>query len=224
MTAINQGDAFAIQSNPETLIDFSSFNDAELQLLVQQAREELIRRRRIAEAPEFIQDMLVTNQREQGEPGDPWVRPTHALNAYPYGWVVTHESKTWRSTTPGNVGEPGVSGWREQVPEGEAPPEWVQPAGAHDAYGVGERVLWEGQVWFSTREANVWAPPEGWAMENPPEPEPDPGTGEMPWEAGISYQPGDKVSYEGIVYECRQAHTGQAGWEPPNVPSLWLAV
>lgn len=212
------------RQDPDALVDFAQFDDSQMRLLVQQVRAEIDRRARVAAAPQVLQDMLTASQAAHGESGDPWVQPTHALNAYPYGWVVTHDGKTWRSTTPGNVQEPGVSGWREQAPEGEAPPEWVQPAGAHDAYGIGERVTWEGEVWFNTREHNAYPPPEGWAMENPPEPEPDPGTGEMPWEAGISYQPGDKVSYEGIVYECRQAHTAQAGWEPPNVLALWIAV
>ena len=35
---------------------------------------------------------------------------------------------------------------------------WVQPVGAHDAYQVGDRVTYEGQVWESTVKDNVWAP------------------------------------------------------------------
>jgi hypothetical protein len=44
------------------------------------------------------------------------------------------------------------------------------------------------------------------------------------WAAGVSYQVGDLVTYAGLSYSCRQAHTSQAGWEPPNVPALWLAI
>jgi chitin-binding protein len=42
------------------------------------------------------------------------------------------------------------------------------------------------------------------------------------WATGVSYKIGDLVSYNGSVYECRQAHTSLVGWEPSNVPALWL--
>ncbi|MBD0707147.1 MULTISPECIES: carbohydrate-binding protein [unclassified Streptomyces] len=41
------------------------------------------------------------------------------------------------------------------------------------------------------------------------------------WAVGTAYKAGDKVTYGGVSYVCLQAHTGQAGWEPPNVPALW---
>ncbi len=44
----------------------------------------------------------------------------------------------------------------------------------------------------------------------------------QPWAAGKSYLVGDIVSYGGKNYECRQVHTSIPGWEPPNVPALWL--
>lgn len=37
-------------------------------------------------------------------------------------------------------------------------PEWVQPAGAHDAYNKGDRVWHNGQIWESLIDANVWEP------------------------------------------------------------------
>ena len=45
------------------------------------------------------------------------------------------------------------------------PADWVQPTGAHDAYGKGDRVMFNGDVWESTTDANVWEPdvyPDGW--------------------------------------------------------------
>ena len=42
-----------------------------------------------------------------------------------------------------------------------------------------------------------------------------------PWVAGKAYAVGDKVTYNGIVYEVRQAHTSQAHWPPPIVPALF---
>jgi chitodextrinase len=40
----------------------------------------------------------------------------------------------------------------------------------------------------------------------------------------VSYRTGDIVTYGGGHWQCRQAHTSIAGWEPPNVASLWLAI
>lgn len=47
--------------------------------------------------------------------------------------------------------------------EPDAIPEWVQPSGAHDAYKTGDRVLYQGKVYESTMDGNVWAPDvTGW--------------------------------------------------------------
>ncbi|GAA3186587.1 lytic polysaccharide monooxygenase [Dactylosporangium siamense] len=61
-----------------------------------------------------------------------------------------------------------------------------------------------------------------------PTPTPTPTTTTPPaggtWQAGTAYKVGDRVTYGGATYQCRQAHTAIAGWEPPNVPALWLRV
>ena len=44
-------------------------------------------------------------------------------------------------------------------------PLWSQPAGAHDAYSVGDAVEFEGTVYRSLTDGNVYSPamfPEGW--------------------------------------------------------------
>ncbi|MEV0823004.1 glycosyl hydrolase family 18 protein [Nonomuraea rubra] len=41
------------------------------------------------------------------------------------------------------------------------------------------------------------------------------------WAAWTAYAAGARVTYNGVEYECVQAHTSQPGWEPPNVPALW---
>lgn len=44
-------------------------------------------------------------------------------------------------------------------------PDFVQPTGAHDAYKIGDQVMFEGKVWESLIDANVWSPtayPQGW--------------------------------------------------------------
>ena len=37
-------------------------------------------------------------------------------------------------------------------------PEWVQPAGAHDAYAKGDKVTHSSKKWTSDVDANVWEP------------------------------------------------------------------
>ena len=50
------------------------------------------------------------------------------------------------------------------VPE-TGSPEWVQPLGATDAYNTGDIVSYNGALYISTIDGNVWAPdayPAGW--------------------------------------------------------------
>ncbi|SEL63867.1 chitinase [Stigmatella aurantiaca] len=42
------------------------------------------------------------------------------------------------------------------------------------------------------------------------------------WAAYVNYVAGDSVTYGGKGYDCRQPHQSLPGWEPPNVPALWL--
>ena len=59
---------------------------------------------------------------------------------------------------------------------------------------------------------------QGVPPTNPPtSPPPASGT----WQAGVTCQAGDQVTYGGAAYRCLQGHTSQAGWEPANVPALW---
>ena len=44
------------------------------------------------------------------------------------------------------------------------------------------------------------------------------------WAADTAYTVALRVRYEGKLYRCEQAHTSQAGWEPPAVPALWTEV
>lgn len=100
--------------------------------------------------------------------GDDWTQPLGAHDAYRMDAVVAHSGKTWESTTPNNVWEPGVSGWREKVAEGY--PAWVQPTGGHDAYNNGNRVSFEGTNYESRIDGNTWSPadyPAGWRVIDP---------------------------------------------------------
>ena len=44
---------------------------------------------------------------------------------------------------------------------------WVQPLGASDAYNTGDQVSYNGEIYESTIDGNVWAPdayPQGWKV------------------------------------------------------------
>lgn len=46
-------------------------------------------------------------------------------------------------------------------------PEWVQPLGASDAYNTGDIVSYNGELYRSTVDGNVWSPdtyPQGWEV------------------------------------------------------------
>ena len=44
------------------------------------------------------------------------------------------------------------------------------------------------------------------------------------WGADTGYAADIRVRYEDKLYRCVQAHTSQAGWEPPTVPALFTEV
>ena len=44
------------------------------------------------------------------------------------------------------------------------------------------------------------------------------------WTEGVTYAVGYKVRYLDKLWRVRQAHTGQAGWEPEVAPALWEQV
>ena len=44
------------------------------------------------------------------------------------------------------------------------------------------------------------------------------------WSASDKYSAGDRRRYDGVLYKCLQAHTGQSDWTPTAAPSLWAKV
>lgn len=142
-----------------TDVDWTTWSDEDLS----EANIEIdAERRRRASLEHIPQQMAQLNAQymessTEFDPGQPWVRPTAAYNAYPKGWIATHNEKQWESTVDTNVWEPGVSGWREHV-VGEEWPAWTQPTGGHDAYGVGDKVTHVSKHWSSNIDANVWEP------------------------------------------------------------------
>ena len=154
-------------------MDFTSMTEEELYNLIEDAKYELGRRQTLSEIDRQINEVLLTARAsgaiETPDEGASWVRPTGAHDSYALGDVVTHDGTTWVSTTPANVWEPGVSGWREKAGTdedgNEVPADWIQPTGTHDAYHTGDRVTFGGEVWESVIDNNTWSPtdyPQGW--------------------------------------------------------------
>ena len=44
------------------------------------------------------------------------------------------------------------------------------------------------------------------------------------WAYPVAYAEGDRRSYGGKVYKCRQAHNSQADWTPDKTPNLWAVI
>ena len=112
-----------------------------------------------------------------------WQQPTGAHDAYNIGDIVLYKDKLYKSLINGNVWSPDVypMGWEETddsespvvPPEEEDPdtplsyPDFVQPTGAHDAYKKGDIVKYNGTLYKSLIDGNVWSPdayPQGWEV------------------------------------------------------------
>lgn len=98
----------------------------------------------------------------------------YSPEAYPQGWEevtaagdpdTTPEPET--PTEPGTEQEPGQETETGGEETGETVPAFTQPTGAHDAYQTGDRVIYNGQIYESTIDNNVWSPdthPQGWQL------------------------------------------------------------
>ena len=92
-----------------------------------------------------------------------WVQPapdpeTGEWLSYPKGRVVAHNGQLWKSTTDGNVWEPGISAWHNEPEIEGVDPIWIQPTGTHDTYPLDFIVTHNDKRWKSTNAANVWEP------------------------------------------------------------------
>lgn len=118
---------------------------------------------------EILNDVLDILTDEQAET-IPQLYPEWAIDtSYAVGKRVRYQDKLYRCVqahTSQEGWEPPVTPalWTRTAAEGEIP-EWVQPTGAQDAYNKGDKVRYEGSVYESTVDGNVWSPtdyPQGW--------------------------------------------------------------
>ena len=122
-------------------------------------------------------------------------------------------------------------------------PLWVQPLGATDAYNIGDIVSYNGKLYKSIINANVWAPdvyPAGWEEYtestgggdsgetgggSTTEPETPPAETipdfVQPTGAHDAYKKGDKVKFEGKVYESL---IDANAYSPSAYPAGWKEI
>jgi hypothetical protein len=64
----------------------------------------------------------------------------------------------------------GPALWSLAAPEtvgGTGTKEWARPEGAHDAYSIGDKIMFEGAEYESATNGNVFSPaeyPAGWTL------------------------------------------------------------
>lgn len=115
----------------------------------------------------------------------PYVAPQGTRGMYQTSEVCTEGGIIYSSTIDNNVWQPSAypQGWEEidisggvisqpeepeePTPEPEEPkyPDFIQPTGAHDAYHIGDRVIYNGKLYECILDGNVYSPddyPQGW--------------------------------------------------------------
>lgn len=105
-------------------------------------------------------------------------------------------------------------------------PVWAQPSGAHDAYNTGDVVNYNGTLYESLVDGNVWAPDVYEAAWKKVQDGGDAGGGDIqewvqPSGAHDAYKKGDLVRYNGKVY--RSKIDGNT-WAPDAYPDGWEVV
>lgn len=129
------------------------------------AAEAELRRRAILEQQEQrLDDMCLEWLDATGaRQGDDWVQPTGLLGAYPRGWQVEHDGRSWRSTVPGAVLPPGAGQWEETSEE--PVPYWVP-----GDYTQGSLAQAAGRVWEAITDIDDGPSPStfpgGWRPVN----------------------------------------------------------
>lgn len=112
-------------------------------------------------------------------------------------------------------------------------PAWVDPGTDHAAmYLRGDEVAHDGAVWRSEHPGlNHWEPGTTgvdyriWRdVTHDVLPLPDEPDTPAEWQVGVVYVPGDRVTYNGQVYEVVQEHTSAEHWLPDALPALYVAV
>ncbi|MET9626594.1 lytic polysaccharide monooxygenase [Lentzea sp. NPDC006480] len=100
-----------------------------------------------------------------------------------------------------------------------------QRTGRHLIYSIWQRVVGSAEAFYTCSDVDFGGGTNPPPTTTNPTPPPTTTTTAPPpsgtWAAGTTYAIGNRVTYNGVGYECQLAHTAIAGWEPPNTPALW---
>ena len=162
-----------------------------------------------------------------------WVRYGENTMGDPILYQVLQDHTSQAQWTP----DTATSLYKKVGETADGTPKWVQPVGATDAYNKGDVVDYNGVKYISTIDANVWAPDVyGWEVyteggegvdTKPTEPEtPDTPTDNIkdfvqPTGAHDAYAKGDKVRFNGKVYESLIDNNA---YSPSAYPAGWKEI
>lgn len=115
----------------------------------------------MGELAEDEMKQLLEQAQDNAKPDDSYAPLADRVKAVEE-WETTIEERLSKlesgsSTDPGEPEEPGGE-W----------PEYKQPAGAHDAYHVGDKITYNGKHYTCVLDGCVWSPntyPQGWQEE-----------------------------------------------------------
>ena len=235
-------------------IDFSALSDEDLKIVMESASSELYSRRVITGSLREAEDnanryLRARDKYETNELGEPihppaWLPPTAAHDAYPVGYIVSHNGKNWQNIHFANSWEPGTtnSQWRDMS---EPEPGGILAWGPGQSVRIGAARTHNGRVWEALVDHVThigWEPSAAthavWFdlgtiedyenVKNPPVEEPEPPVEEppvdpisaAPWGEGVEYLEGDVVSYDNGYWRCDSDHTSSA--PPSHSDEQWV--
>lgn len=98
-------------------------------------------------------------------------------------------------------------------------PVWSQPTGAHDAYNIGDIVDYEGTLYRSTIDGNIWSPesyPAGWEIYAGRQAEVNAAGYPMEFEEGAEVMQGYRYTRDNVVKVWTGRQKAKPEWDDPN--------
>ena len=180
--------------------------------------------------PFVLEDPVAINEAIEGmrlwAPGVYAVNDVARYNDIPYKCVQAHDSTNNAEWTPPSV--PAL--WMEyHGTSKETARNWIAPTGAQDMYKKGEWMIFTDGKYYECLSDTTYSPTDlasAWradGVEPSPEPEPEPSIPDFvqPTGAHDAYKKGDKVRFEGKIYESLiDANT----YSPSAYPLGWREV
>ncbi|GGM27714.1 MULTISPECIES: lytic polysaccharide monooxygenase [Micromonospora] len=145
-------------------------------------------------------------------------QPAHTEHEHAPEQHDEHDEHDERPGQPGG-GEP------ERAPHTPETPPSGEVAGwaAGTAYPAGAQVTYQERTYVAVQAHTAqpgWDPPLVPALWHAVAPTEAAG-GVAAWQPQTPYETGSHVTFEGVVYMCRQGHIALPGWEPTRTPALW---